>query len=267
MISVVVPTCDRPAELVRCLDSLDSIIAPQTIVVNNSDSGRGFRMGRNRGNVVARNIGLANAAGDIVVFLDDDSEVGENFFNRIRNRFSLDPKLGLIACRVIDGETPYDPEPDPEGKEVPSWTGCGGAVRRSLCDGFSEDAVHASAWEWELVAQVKSKGYTVKTFDDIYVRHSFSEAGGGATRGSRQKQFEAVRVPLLFWRRYFPQDLFRRHAWRWAFAVAQATVEQRTGFYLLAALEALRRLPGVEHRPVSHEVAKQLRLTLRFKGR
>jgi glycosyltransferase involved in cell wall biosynthesis len=230
-----------------------------------------IRMHRNAGNVAARNVGLANSPNRFayVFFFDDDTVVSSSAIGRTVQSFEADPELGLIAFRVIDGDADYSPAPDPDGREVPSWTGCGGAVRRELCDGFSEWGTHASAWEWELVAQVKAKGYTVKTFDDIYVRHSFSEKGGGATRGSKQKRFEAVRVPLLFWAKYFPRDLLHRNAWRWAFAVAQATLAQRTGFYLHGAAAALSMLPGVlrERRQVSREIAEGIRLTLRFKGK
>jgi glycosyltransferase involved in cell wall biosynthesis len=287
MISVVIPTYNRAHLVVELLYSIAELRGAPELEVCVVDNGsiddtvarvsrfawvKLVRLGCNRGNVVARNIGLANTSGDIVVMLDDDTVVRREFFDLIAERFAADPRLGLIACVVHDfGSrigTPNNP-PDPEGREVEAWTGCGGALRRELAQGFSEYGLLASAWEWELVAQVRERGYTIKSFADINVLHRFAAAGGGAYRLSLCKRFEATRVPILFWARYGRPRQLLWHGWRWSHAIAQATLEQRTGLYLRGYASTLRLLPRAwkNREPVKPEVAAKLRPTLRFKGK
>jgi glycosyltransferase involved in cell wall biosynthesis len=283
MISVVIPTCDRPDDLRECVKSIETYNDDTNVLIIDNGScdlcgiisdptgEEIIHMGRNRGNAAARNIGLSNAIWPIVFFIDDDTYVPPWMCDRIWDMFAADPKLGLIACRILgaEDEGKAAPLPDPVGREVEAATGCGMAVRRELCDGFSEDGLLASAWEWELVAQVRDKGYTVKAFDDIYVFHGFSQAGAGKYRMSRQKKAESVRVPMLFWARYGPWQQVLWHGWRWSHAVAQALLEQRDLLYLTGYLSTLYHLPRAwrERRPVKPEVAARLRPTLRFKGK
>ena len=80
MISVVVPTRDRPEALARCLDALARQHTPETqleIVVVDDGGGAvapGAQLLRagGRGPAAARNLGARAARGEVVCFLDDD---------------------------------------------------------------------------------------------------------------------------------------------------------------------------------------------------
>lgn len=91
MISVVVPTCDRPQALARCLAALtrQQTRAPLEIVVVDDGGGavdapgaRVVRAGRS-GPAAARNLGARAASGSVICFVDDDCEPGPNWAERL----------------------------------------------------------------------------------------------------------------------------------------------------------------------------------------
>jgi len=129
-VSVVVPTYDRPEWLVRCLESLlrmtrvpDEIIA----VMRDTDLATQqafecFVAGHARADVRIRRAfvkepgflppveqGIAEATGDIVVFLDDDSEASSDWLERLLQPYS-DPNVGGVGGRCVNA--------DPQGRTI-----------------------------------------------------------------------------------------------------------------------------------------------------
>jgi GT2 family glycosyltransferase len=105
---------DSLAELLAHLEGLGDAVDEVLVVDNCSDDGtaelvcscwprvRLLRTERNVG-VVARNLGLRTASGEVVVTLDDDI-VGltRDDLDHLRARFREDPRLGALNFKVLD---------------------------------------------------------------------------------------------------------------------------------------------------------------------
>jgi GT2 family glycosyltransferase len=115
IISVIVPTYRRVADLDRCLTALrnqrraaDEVL----VVVRDSDeTTRQFLAGRSEtlpvtvvtvstpGVVAAMNAGLAAARGDVIALTDDDAAPWPDWLARIEAWFAADPQLGGVGGR------------------------------------------------------------------------------------------------------------------------------------------------------------------------
>jgi O-antigen biosynthesis protein len=120
LVSVVVPTCNRPSRLARCLRSiLACTYRPfEVIVVDNASTGaetrevvsqlqlehvryvREARPGRSW----ARNRGLAEARGDIIAYADDDVVVDRYWLDAITAGFSATNHVGCVTGLILPFE-------------------------------------------------------------------------------------------------------------------------------------------------------------------
>jgi glycosyltransferase involved in cell wall biosynthesis len=113
-ISVVVPTRNRPAHIVACVESiLTNQNLLELIVVDQSD-GDATRLAlasvedarlrytptNTRGVTSARNIGIETSTSEIITFTDDDCRVPSNWTNLIADIFADDPAAALVCGRV-----------------------------------------------------------------------------------------------------------------------------------------------------------------------
>jgi len=110
--SVVIPSCDRPQQLARCLTSLERLAPPgsgfEVIVVDDGsvppvavDSGTALRLQvirqENQGPAAARNTGARAARGQYLAFLDDDCQPDPGWlvaFERVMAEAMLPVLLG-----------------------------------------------------------------------------------------------------------------------------------------------------------------------------
>jgi GT2 family glycosyltransferase len=137
-LAAIVPATDRPPTLSACLAAIRSAEDPpeQLIVVDEP---------RQLGAAAARNLGVREATGEVLVFVDADVAVHRDVFRRIRARFDADP--GLSAFFGSYDDTPAAPgfvsvfrnllhhhvHQTSAGPATTFWTGLG-AIRREAFD-------------------------------------------------------------------------------------------------------------------------------------
>jgi GT2 family glycosyltransferase len=183
-LSVVVLTMgNRPVELKKAVDSALSQkgVDVEIILVGNGadvpgswgDAVRVVRLPENVGIPAGRNRGVEASTGEVILFLDDDgwyesTELGAY----LRDRFTADPKLGIVSFRVRDpeggpGERRHVPRlraGDPmRSSEVTTFLGGACAVRRAAFDaagGLPEDFFYAHE-ETDLAWQALNAGYRI----------------------------------------------------------------------------------------------------------
>lgn len=114
LVSVIIVTRNRATCLKECLELLKQLDYPnfETIVVDSSTNEKTrqllkvyprvkyFRYDNGKNMAISRNIGIVQASGEIVVFIDDDSFVEKEWLTEIVNGFS-DETIGGVGGRVI----------------------------------------------------------------------------------------------------------------------------------------------------------------------
>jgi GT2 family glycosyltransferase len=106
----------RPDEIARAIDCVRAQEAAPTeivLVVNGGSGPAGLpaevkliELPENVGIPAGRNIGWRATGGDLVVFLDDDGWLPDpGTFGRAASRFAAEPRLGILAFRIVDPDT------------------------------------------------------------------------------------------------------------------------------------------------------------------
>lgn len=115
-ISVIIPAYNEEQLLPRCLNSINNQSFPskayEVIVVDNNSSDNTFAIAKNygakvlferrRGVVYARQTGIENAEGEIIVGLDADCEVPSNFLKNISDQFKKNSLTGFCGNVYFD---------------------------------------------------------------------------------------------------------------------------------------------------------------------
>ncbi len=119
-VSVIVPTYNRPRDLEVCLASVlrQTVLPDEVLVVDDGcleavplaadyrRAGVDLRYFRKQtpGLTASRNLGIDNARGSIVFFLDDDVELFDDFVERICEEFHADRagRVGGVGGRIVN---------------------------------------------------------------------------------------------------------------------------------------------------------------------
>ncbi len=126
-VTVVIPTCDRPADLKRCLDSLSAIDYPswEILILDQSceEASRRlvgefgqvlpkvtYRHMSSRGSARLRNAALSTIKTGIVAFLDDDCTVQPSWLHDVAAVFDRHPEAAVVFGAVRSA--PHDPSRD-----------------------------------------------------------------------------------------------------------------------------------------------------------
>lgn len=271
LVSIVIPHWNGRHHLDDCLNSLrrQTLTDFEVILVDNgsTDGSQAYvrdcfpevkllELGQNRGFTGACNAGYAVSAGEIVVLLNNDTEVDEGWLTAVAQAFQMQPQVGSVASKMLlfDRRDTFhtagdfyrvDGVPGNRGvwqqdvgqydKEEQVFSACGGsaAYRRTMLAeiGFLDDAYFFSCEDVDLGWRANLAGWQVLYVPTAVVYHKLKATGGSVT-GS---YYDGRNFLYLIWKNY-PTSLLRRHGRE----IAQAQ--------LRIAIEALRAWRGAAAR-------------------
>lgn len=182
-VSVVVPTCNRPALLREALASIRALEGPdlafEIIVGDNGEAGPAAEVAAAFGAIhvpvdrpgagAARNAGLTRAGAPYVAFLDDDDVWQPGHIREHLRLFEADPELGIVLGQIVTTDHDLVPTYGPWPAELPSDKGAllrrmmsgyfpqigATMVRRRVVDEiglFDEALLGDQDWDWQLRA-------------------------------------------------------------------------------------------------------------------
>jgi hypothetical protein len=161
----------------------------------------------NRG-ACAKNIGMVDARGEFIVFLDDDSFPDRESIRRMIRHFEMDSRLGAAVFGVVL------PDGSHEASAFPSvFIGCGTGFRRQALveAGGLPDDFFMQAEEYDLSLRLMDMGWKIERFSDLRVEHLKTSSARQPARTTRLD----VRNNLLVIARRFPRQWVRPYAIDW----------------------------------------------------
>ncbi|NOX90119.1 MAG: glycosyltransferase family 2 protein [Calditrichaeota bacterium] len=200
-ISVIIITYNRVNDLVALLENLKSQTVQnfETIVVDNNSSDktaeiiprdfpqvRFIKNDRNAGVPGGRNIGIREAKGEFLVFVDNDAELAEDALEKVVKTFETYPKAGILTFKILNFFTGGIDETswiiDPELKtvttphKVQTFEGAGFAFRREVVDkiGLMWDSLFFMHEEKEYSLRALDAGFDILYTPEIKAYHKIS---------------------------------------------------------------------------------------------
>ena len=256
--SIVIPTWNGAHHLSICLDALaaQGLAAAEVIVVDNGSTDdtasvlarypdlKILALPKNLGFARAVNAGIEASRGEIVVLLNNDTEVAPGWLEALLRPFS-DPSVGMTTSKLLlfddrarlhttgdtvglDGlaanrgfgerdEGQYD-----EAIEVFGANAAAGAYRQAMLDeiGLFEPAFESYFEDVDLAWRARLAGWDCRFTPDAVVFHHVSATGGGP-----YASYRVARNRLWTLARCMPISLLRRHAPVIVAAQASITVD------------------------------------------
>jgi GT2 family glycosyltransferase len=245
--SVVVVCWNSEDVLERCLRQLQAQDYPDYEIIIVDDGSRDdtlqvaeratvhgelkiVRSARNRGCPHARNLGLAQATGDIVAFIDADGFAAPNWLRRVVEAFGNDESIGGVASTVFFADNPLvlngaggivnrqgwaadlSMNKSYEHAQIASEAlypmGCGMAVRRSALErvGPFDDRMLNYYDDVDYGIRLWRVGYRVVVAPDAFIDHGFGQSSGETARKRLLCERHRMRVVL---KHVPPRDLRR----------------------------------------------------------
>ncbi len=246
-VSIIIPHWNGRHHLDDCFNSLrrQTFTEFETILVDNGSSDgsqdytrthfpevRLLELGHNTGFTGACNAGYDIAQGDIIVLLNNDTEVAENWLEELTATFAIDPQIGSVIGKILlfdDRDTFHtagdlyrlDGTPANRGvwqKDTGQYdrpervfSGCGAAVayRRDVLDevGFLDNTLYFSCEDVDLGWRINLAGYKVWYQPTAVIYHKLKASGGS---GATSSYYDGRNFLYLIWKNY-PISLLRKH--------------------------------------------------------
>lgn len=265
---------DRPAELRRAVESLLAHEPPpaQVVVVANGCDAAALDLppgatvvdaGANVGIPAGRNLGAHAVEADVIAFLDDDADAADPAITGyLAAQFAADPRLGVIAFRIVDPETgqtqsrhvPAVGGRHPErARPVTTFLGGAAAVRRTAFHEAGElpGAFFYAHEETDLSWQLLDRGFGLRYDPAVTVTHPATTPGRHAMSsrlGARNRVWLARRnLPWVL-------AIFYTSVWT-ALPLLRRNVDPRA--FLAGTVEGWRTDPG-PRRPIAWRTVKEM---------
>ena len=202
-VSIVIPTCNRPDDLRRCLDALhrDRPIRPREIVVVDNRPGpasptpavvRDFPDVRlveehKPGLSYARNCGFAAATGDILIAIDDDVVVSEGWLERLVAPFAR-REVMAVTGHVL----PLELETRSQC-EFEAYGGLGKGFNHFEVNGDWFRSVRGAVPTWNIGATANA-AFRAAIFDDPAIGMLDEALGAGMPTGCSEDTYLFYRI-------------------------------------------------------------------------
>lgn len=205
----IIVTYNRAEDLLRTLEHVrrDGVGISEWIVVDNASSDgtaelvaerfpevKLLRLHENTGVCFARNVGAANAKGDLLLFLDDDCFVDFSAILKVAERMASNPQLAVVGFNLIDlplddalrvyEAKAYDRYQQDEWSDAAQFPGGACLVRRAAfteVDGYDDQLFYLGE-ESELGIRLFDRGYKIQTAGDVVYLHYASPSSRPSTR-------------------------------------------------------------------------------------
>jgi glycosyltransferase involved in cell wall biosynthesis len=196
---VIVPVRNTVSEFQQCLRALSFCREDDTeiIVVDDCSSEnirsiaeqhgvRYFRLPQWSGPAAARNLGVCNASGEIIVFIDADVLVVPSTLRTIREEFERNPELAALFGSYDDAPAcldfwssfknlmHYSVHQSSRPEATTFWAGCGAIRRKAFGDVGGFDAVRyseASIEDIDLGIRLAQRREKIRLVKNLQVKH------------------------------------------------------------------------------------------------
>ncbi|MGE5846426.1 MAG: glycosyltransferase [Ignavibacteria bacterium] len=197
-ISIIIPTFNRPADLMNCLNSLNTIKIEreaEIIVVDNNPASQSAAevvnqfenvrlIGEERkGLSSARNRGIRECKGEIAVFIDDDVIVSSSWLENLLEPFN-NPSVMCVTGNVFSLEQETKAE---RLFELYGGLGRGDAAEEYGPDWFGKNKVYALP-TWELGATANA-AFRIKIFNEEKIGLLNEALGAGTPSGCSEDTY------------------------------------------------------------------------------
>lgn len=293
-VDVVIPVYNAPVLTKRCIDSVIRYLGQsvRTVLIQNDASGAETRemldnldypqvdlchATRNQGYGQSVNEAISRSSADLVLVLNSDTEIRENFLPSLCHALQQDEKLAVISP-VHDSLFRYDParyQRQPSGYIVTyRFQGYGFLIRRKLfleIGGFDREFGRGYYEDTDLGRRLIAQGWRLGIHPDTHIRH---HEGASFGRGKDYRLLVAnnraryfARYPgtqrnlLLVSSQHAPADLPQDLA-----AQLETIMQQGGVVYWLTPLPA-RQLSCLQLHNRTASIANLFRLMLRGRSR
>lgn len=245
-VSVIIPTLGREEALLNTVTDLIDLEYPglEIIVIDQTEKSSlrvldfihqhqkiiNYIRTNHKSSPKARNLGVKNAIGEILLFVDDDVAIRENNFINYHLENYKDTRVGMVGGRVV-----YDFKEEPPNKknagklkflglkevtnfnsdlrqEIDFVYGCNFSCRKSVyraVGGYNDIYIgNAHMEETDLSQQVKKAGYKIVFDPKAVLRHVRTETGGNRVNDIYEFRYWLVHNETVFYLKNYPKALF-----------------------------------------------------------